>query len=120
MSNTNFAAVSARSATIIRDLCTKLASSENENRVLRTKLAQIDYEGAVYDLALEMEQRGLNEHMTREEKVASIRSSGNLEDLQRSVKMASATQVSFGSVSERPASANKRSDFESFCLGHDY
>ena len=116
MSNVNFAAVAARSAAQIRDMAEKVASLERENLELKSRLASLAYEGEVYDLAKDMEDKGLNADMTFEEKVASIRGTGNLENVRQAVKMASAGGLSFGDVSDIPDS-HGRSSFESFCLG---
>lgn len=116
MSNVNFAAVAARSASQMRGMAEKIASLEQENLELKSRLASLAYEGEVYDLAKDMEDKGLNADMTFEEKVASIRGTGNLENVRQAVKMASAGGLSFGDLSDIPNSVG-RSSFESFCLG---
>ena len=45
MSNVNFAAVAARSASQIRGMAEKIASLEQENLELKSRLASLAYEG---------------------------------------------------------------------------
>jgi hypothetical protein len=109
------AVVSARSAATIRSLTEKVASLEQENVQLRTKLASIARDHKVAEIAREMEDKGLNAHMTFEEKIAHIRGHAHLENVQEAVKMASAGSVRLADVSNQPGSSALDA-LTSFCL----
>jgi len=110
------AVVSAKSATVIRSLTEKVASLEQENIQLRTKLASIARDSQVAELAREMEEKGLNAHMTFEEKVAHLRGHAQLENVREAVKMASAGTIRIGDPSDRPGRSSALDPLTSFCL----
>lgn len=107
--------VAAKAANTIRALSEKVASLAAENQQLHEKLASIEREKEIDALAAAMEERGLNAHMTFDEKVASIRQHPNLALLEGAVKMASAGTVRIGEVSDRPG-AGSLDPLTSFCL----
>lgn len=113
--NAQLAAVSAKSAATIRTLVDKVASLEQENTALRTKLASIERDSVITDLAREMEDKNLNVDMTFEEKVAHLRGQANLENVMEAVKMASAGHVRLADVSDHPGTG-AIDPLTSFCL----
>lgn len=113
--NAHLAAVSAKGAVAIRSLVEKVASLEQENHGLRTKLASIEHNTRVSELAREMEDKGLNVEMTFEEKVAHLRGQANLENVMEAVKMASAGHVRLADVSDHPGTG-ALDPLTSFCL----
>jgi hypothetical protein len=113
--NAQLAAVSAKSAATIRTLVEKVASLEQENVVLRTKLASVARDEAISGLAREMEDKGLNVDMTFEEKVAHLRGQANLENVVEAVKMASAGHIRLANVSDH-FGTGAVDPLTSFCL----
>ena len=109
------AAVSAKGAVAIRSLVEKVASLEQENLVLRTKLASIERDSQISELAREMEDKGLNVEMSFEEKVAHLRGQANLENVVEAVKMASAGHIRLADVSDHPGTG-ALDPLTSFCL----
>lgn len=113
--NAQLAAVSAKGAVTIRSLVEKVASLEQENIALRTKIASIERDARVDELAREMEDKGLNVEMTFEEKVAHLRGQANLENVVEAVKMASAGHIRLADVSDHPGTG-AIDPLTSFCL----
>lgn len=116
--NAQLAAVSAKGAVAIRSLVEKVASLEQENVMLRTKIASIARDAQVSELAREMEEKGLNADMTFEEKVAHLRGQANLENVTEAVKMASAGHIRLADVSDHPGTG-ALDPLTSFCLSGD-
>jgi superfamily II RNA helicase len=114
--STHFSAVAARSATALRQMTEKVASLQQENHQLRAKISEYEQHNEIADLAREMEEKGLNQEMTFEEKVASIRNSGRLENVKEAVKMASAGYIRLADVSEAPGRGSTDT-LTAFCLG---
>lgn len=114
--STHFSAVAARSAMALRELTEKVASLEQENYQLRNKIQQYEEGELIGQLAREMEDKGLNQDMTFEEKVASIRNANNLENVREAVKMASSGYIRMASVSEKPGRGSTDA-LTMFCLG---
>ncbi len=109
------AVVSAKGAAAIRSLTEKVASLEQENIQLRTKLASIARDSQIAELAREMEDKGLNAHMTFDEKIAHLRGHAQLENVREAVKMASAGNVRIADLSDRPG-RSALDPLTSFCL----
>jgi hypothetical protein len=109
------AVVSAKSAAAIRSLTEKVASLEQENIHLRTKLATIARDTQIAELARDMEDKGLNAHMTFDEKIAHLRGHAHLENVREAVKMASAGNIRIAELSDRPGSG-ALDPLTSFCL----
>ena len=116
--STHFSAVAARSAVALRQMTEKVASLEQENHMLRAKIQEYEEGELVSQIAREMEDKGLNQDMTFEEKVASIRNAQNLENVVEAVKMASAGYIRMADVSDAPGRGSTDS-LTSFCLGAD-
>lgn len=114
--STHFSAVAARSATALRQMAEKVASLEQENSHLRTKINEYENLSEISTLAHEMEEKGLNSDMTFEEKVASMRQAQNLENVREAVKMASAGYIRLADVSDAPGRAST-DPLTAFCLG---
>lgn len=116
--STHFSAVAARSATALRELTEKVASLEQENFQLRQRINEYEEGELIAELAREMEDKGLNQDMTFEEKVASIRQAQNLENVREAVKMASAGFIRMADVSDAPGRGST-DPLTMFCLGAD-
>jgi hypothetical protein len=110
------AVVSAKGAAAIRSLTEKVASLEQENMQLRTQLATIHRDAQVAELAHDMEEKGLNSHMTFDEKIAHLRSHSRLENVREAVKMASAGNIRIAEISDRPGMGASLDSLTSFCL----
>ena len=117
--STHFSAVAAKGAAYIRQMAEKVASLELENQQLRQKLDETARHEQIAGLAREMEEKGLNEDMTFEEKVASIRGAQNLENVKEAMKMASSGYIKIADVSDTPGRGASSDSFTSFCLGAD-
>jgi len=116
--STHFSAVAARSAAALRELTEKVASLEQENNQLKSKIREYEDGALVSEIAREMEEKGLNSDMTFEEKVASIRGAQNLENVREAVKMASAGYIRMAEVSDSPGRGST-DPLTMFCLGAD-
>jgi hypothetical protein len=110
------AVVSAKGAAAIRSLTEKVASLTDENLALRTQLATIHRDAQVAELAHDMEEKGLNAHMTFDEKIAHLRGHSQLENVREAVKMASAGNIRIAELSDRPGMGASLDSFTSFCL----
>ena len=116
--STHFSAVAARSASALRELTEKVASLEQENTHLRSKIQEYEQGALISEIAREMEDKGLNQDMTFEEKVASIRNAQSLENVREAVKMASAGYIRMAEVSDSPGRGST-DPLTMFCLGAD-
>jgi len=120
--NDGVAAVAAQSAATLRQLATKLASTEAENVQLRAKVASYARADEVRALAREMESRGLSPELTFEEKVASVSRYSDLGIVRESIKLAGGGKLDLAKVEEgapRSDTDVSTSSFEAFCLtGH--
>ena len=116
--STHFSAVAARSAAALRELTEKVASLEQENYQLRNKIQHYEDGALISEIAREMEDKGLNQDMTFEEKVASIRKAQSLENVREAVKMASAGYIRMAEVSDSPGRGST-DPLTMFCLGAD-
>lgn len=116
--STHFSAVAARSAVALRELTEKVASLEQQNAELRAKITEYEDGNLISEIAREMEEKGLNQDMTFEEKVASIKAAQSLENVREAVKMASAGFIRMADVSDAPGRGST-DPLTSFCLGAD-
>jgi len=116
--STHFSAVAARSAAALRELTEKVASLEQQNTQLRAKITEYEDGALISEIAREMEDKGLNQDMTFEEKVASIRTAQSLENVREAVKMASAGYIRMAEVSDSPGRGST-DPLTMFCLGAD-
>ena len=114
--NNNLSAVSARTAVVLRQQTEKIASLEQENADLRSRLTEFERGQEYTALANEMEEKGLNSDMTLDEKVASIRAATSLESVREAIKMASAGYIRMGHVSDEPGRGSTDS-LTAFCIG---
>ena len=96
----------------------KVASLEQENHSLRSKIQQYEDSEIISAIARDMEDKGLNQDMTFEEKVASISNAQNLENVREAVKMASSGYIRMADVSETPGRGST-DPLTMFCLGAD-
>jgi len=94
----------------------KLASLEQENSSLREKIASMERESEISDIAQNMEENGLNADMTFEEKVAHIRRHEDLSRVKAAISMASTGNIKIADVADYPGSGVFDS-LTSFCLG---
>jgi hypothetical protein len=112
------AAVSARGAASIRSLVEKVASLEAQNVLLLEKLANVERDQEISQLAKEMEEKGLNADMTFEEKVANLRGHAHLENVKEAVKIAAAGGIQIANVSDHPGTGSL-DPLTTFCLMGD-
>lgn len=110
MTPDQIAQLAAQGAVTIRTLQNKVASLTTDLETALEQLAARDREDKIASLATEMEERGLNTHLTREQKIASLRLAPNLDDVDRAVRMADpATPVRIA-LPEKVASGESSTD----------
>lgn len=114
------AAVTARSAATLRAQSARIAELETENSHLHNKIASIERDQVIADLAVEMEEKGLNPELSLSEKVASLRNVRDLSRVQDAVSLSSAGSVRLAELSSLPGRASGTDSFTSFLVsGHE-
>jgi hypothetical protein len=115
--STEVAIVVAKGARALREMVEKNASLADENQQLRAELLTLRHEQEIAKIASEMEERGLNAHLTLDEKIAALRVHQSLDHVKEAMSMVqSTTTMSFGKASEMPGRGSLDS-LTSFCLG---
>ena len=90
---------------MVRALTKRASSLEEENTTLREKVARFEMRDRAIKVAREMEAKGLNEHLSIEEKVASLlEDPAQLATREAAVQMA-VEQVKLGSPAEGKSDA---------------
>jgi hypothetical protein len=79
----------AQASSILKQASVTIRGLKEENDDLREKLAASDKETRIEKLAKVMEDKGLNDALSFEEKVAELRGKKNLEVTEEAVKLAS-------------------------------
>ena len=110
------AAVAARGASTLRAVMQKNASLEQENFQLREKIASMERDREIEAIATEMEEKGLNEGMSLDEKIAHISKHNDLNRVREAVKMAGAGNIRIAEVADDPGHGSS-DDLTLFCLG---
>lgn len=95
------AVVLARSAKVASALADENDGLRVENDQLRAKIASYERRDRVRSLASQMEERGLNADLTFDEKIASIDSYEDLDQIEQAIKMAGAGSIDLPSVSDQ-------------------
>lgn len=118
ISSAQAAMVSARGSSTIRSLVSKVSSLEEENAQLRDKIASMERDREIEELASEMDEKGLNSGLSLDEKIAHIRSYKDLQTVREAVKMASAPgNIRLASVSDdEPGRSATVDSFTEFCV----
>lgn len=110
------AVIAARGAATIREQATKIASLEETNAFLTEKLAARERMDDITALAREMEEKGLNEALTFDEKIAAISASPDLARVREAVKMAgSRSELHIARTSNVPGRGSMDA-LTSFCV----
>jgi predicted RNase H-like nuclease (RuvC/YqgF family) len=102
-------------AALLKQAGSGIRTLVKENQDLREKLAARDQEERIQKLAREMEEKGLSQDLSLEEKVASLRKAEDLEVTEKAVKLAAPQGRMFGSLDDQP-SGNGLSSFEQFII----
>lgn len=85
-----------------------------ENKGLRTKVATSQKKDRIAKIAMEMEDKGLNQELSFEEKIAALEEARNLEVTEEAIKMAAPQKFGLGGPSDHPGMGE--SAFEAFIL----
>lgn len=110
--------IAARGATVIRTLSEKVASLEAENQTLRSTLEDHTRTRQVHELAQEMEDKGLNAHLSFDEKVAHLSRTSDLDSVRHAVAMVSSGGIPFAKVADAPSTGGVDT-LTALCLGAD-
>ena len=110
------AAVSARGAATLRAQSEYINQLEQENFILRDKIASIERDSEINELAAEMEEKGLNTDLSYEEKVASLYRAKDLGRVRDAVKLASASGIRLADLADIPGRGTGSDAFTNFCL----
>ena len=86
-----------------------------ENTFLRQKVAEFETRERAREIALEMEQKGLNSDQSLEEKIAHIVSQ-DINVVETAVKMASTGAELMGVPSDRSSVVDAKTAFETFVI----
>ena len=84
-----------QASSILKQAGTTIRSLIEENDGLREKLAASDKETRIEKIAKEMDDKGLNDALSFEEKIAELRGKDNLDVTEEAVKLASPQQSSW-------------------------
>jgi hypothetical protein len=104
----------------MRALTKRASSLEEENTALREKVAHFELRDRAIKVAQEMESKGLNDHLSIEEKVASLlEDPDQLTTREAAVQMA-VEQVKLGSPAEgKPDAGANGSQLEAYLMDDD-
>ena len=121
LTHSDISVVSARGASTIRDLQSKLASVTQERDEALSKVASLEHAREVETIAREMEESGFESGLSFDEKVASLSQREDLTSIREAMKIATGG-VRIASINtDDPSSGGTRSaalaQFEAFCLG---
>lgn len=114
-------AVLGRHVKLANAMTSEIDRLRAENQSLHEKVAAYERRDRVMKIATAMEDKGLNDSLTFEEKVASINSSPDLDRIEEAVKLASVGNIGLPSVSETDTgrTADSRDMFHAYCVGAD-
>jgi hypothetical protein len=119
----NFAAVQHKAADVLTKVAAALEAQCARTAELEAQLAERDNEAQVHKLASSMEEKGLNSHLSLEEKIAALqehlKTAGTLDSVASAVDMAASGQLTFATVSDDEIGYGSSDSFLSFCVGQD-
>jgi hypothetical protein len=99
ISSAQAAQLSKTAAATLRALSEETVHLRSENAELKTKVAAFEKRARVEKIATKMEEKGLNSHLSLQEKVAELMSRDSLDAVEEAVGMA-APQTKIASVHE--------------------